>query len=71
MRLQIMTKDDCCENVLINASPVEFLVLNKALKRFIENKDTNSTDRKIAESMNETEIEFVEVEGSGNGTEVN
>jgi hypothetical protein len=61
MKITLVTQNDYCKEVLIVTTPVEFLILNKALKLFVKNKNNNDTDIKIAKRMNETKLEIKEV----------
>ena len=60
MTVQLITQDDICEGVEIKTTPAEFLVLNKALRQFKENQGNHLEDRKIAEQMTGTKLEFME-----------
>lgn len=62
MKIKVITVNDCCEKVIAECSPVEWLVVNKALKLFRVDGFNALKDREIAEAMIDTEIE-VEEEG--------
>lgn len=65
MTIKAFTRDDICLKTLIECSPEEFLILNKALKQFIKNKENNPENIQIAEEMNLAVIEFIEEESDG------
>ena len=57
MKIQLLTnKNDSCEAVLLEASPVEYLIINSALKQFKNNAINNITDKIIAERILDTEM---------------
>lgn len=60
MKVRILCKNDICEGVEITSTPAEYLVLNKAIIQFRDNKANHLEDRKIAEQMTETKLEFME-----------
>ncbi len=63
MKIQLITQNDCCEKVVVEYTPVEWLIANKALKQFRKNGYNALSDREIAENMIETEIEVEEQTG--------
>lgn len=62
MIVTVKTEHDCAKKVVLDCSPVEWLIINKALKQFYQNiLDTNHLhDVNVAESMLEVEPIFVE-----------
>lgn len=65
MTIKAFTRDDICLKTVVECSPEEYLILNKALKQFIENKVNVPENIQIAEKMDLAEIEFIEEEYDG------
>lgn len=52
MEITIDVKDDdIVEAVHLDCSPVEYLIINKALKEARNNKDWHKTDREVVKEM--------------------
>lgn len=64
MKLIVEEKDGCAEAVKIECTTTEALVLNQAMRLYLENDYVNDTDRDIMRRMLEVEPIFVETEGS-------
>ena len=64
MKLTVNEKNGCCESVHIEYTPVEALIINQAMRLYLENDYVNETDRDIMKKMLEVEPIFVEAEGS-------
>lgn len=64
MKLIVKEKDGCCESVNIEYTPAEALVINQAMRLYLENDYVHETDRDIMRKMLEVEPVFVEIEGS-------
>jgi hypothetical protein len=47
----IIEEDDVVKEVLITASPIEYLVISSALKQFAENPNNHSVDIEVAKNM--------------------
>ena len=65
MKLIVEEKDGCAEAVKIECTTTEALVLNQAMRLYLENDYVHETDRDIMRRMLEVEPIFVEIEGSG------
>ena len=61
-QIQLLAENGYCEYILIETTPAEFLVLNKALKQFAENKDNHPIDIQLAKNMESTIIQVFESE---------
>ena len=55
-----LEKNDIVESVILDCSPAEWLVINKALRLLVDNPDENEEDRAIAKDLINTETEFIE-----------
>ncbi len=64
MKLIVKEKDGCVEGVKIECTTAEYLVLNQAMRLYLENDYVHETDRDIMRRMLEVEPIFVETEGS-------
>lgn len=51
MKIIITIKDDICKNFSMECTPVEYLIINKALKQFSDNKENHKEDREKAAEM--------------------
>ena len=65
MKLIVKEKDGCCESVNIEYTPAEALIINQAMRLYLENDYVNDIDRDIMKKMLDVELVFVEAEGSG------
>lgn len=64
MKLIVKEKDGCVEGVKIEYTTTEYLVLNQAMKKYVDNGEINDIDRDIMRRMLEVEPIFEEAEGS-------
>ena len=64
MKIIFKEKDECVETVKIECSPAEYLVLNQAMKKYVDNNKIHYTDQKIMKRMLEVEPIFEETKGS-------
>ena len=64
MKLIVKEKDRCVEAVMIEYTPAEALIINQAMRLYLENDYVHETDRDIMRRMLEVEPIFVETEGS-------
>lgn len=62
MNLIVETVNDCAEKVKIECSPVEWLVINKAIRLLSENPDVSIDDMRRAKQLFSTEPEIREIE---------
>lgn len=60
MKLIYEEKDECVEAVKIDCTPAEYLVLNQAMRLYMENDYVHETDRDIMRRMLEVEPVFEE-----------
>ena len=51
MNVTINTSDDYVKSVIIEYTPVESLVINQALRRYVQDDNVNNEDRAIAKQM--------------------
>lgn len=61
MKLIVKEKDGCCESVNIEYTPAEALIINQAMRLYLENDYVHETDRDIMRRMLEVEPIFEEV----------
>lgn len=54
------TINNNCENVDINCSPVEWLIIHQALKEMSMNKNVHPSDKKILDEMLKIEMQRYE-----------
>lgn len=64
MKLIVKEKDGCCESVNIEYTPTEALIINQAMRLYLENDYVHETDRDLMRRMLEVEPIFEETEGS-------
>lgn len=64
MNLIYEEKDEYVEAVKIDCSPAEYLIINQAMRLYMENDYVNETDRDIMRRMLEVKPVFEEVEGN-------
>lgn len=62
MKVTMLTEHDCCRAMVIEASPVESLVINKALRLMSENEEIAESDRRLAVQMGKDMMRFEQVE---------
>lgn len=51
MNVTINTSDDYVKSVIIEYTPAESLVINQALRRYVQDDNVNNEDRAIAKQM--------------------
>ena len=51
MKLIVNEKDGCCVSVSIEYTPTEALIINQAMRRYVNDEEVNETDRAIMERM--------------------
>lgn len=61
MKLIVKEKDRCAEGAKIECTTTEYLVLNQAMKKYIDNGEINDIDRDIMRRMLEVKPIFEEV----------
>ena len=63
MKLIVEEKDGCAERVKIEYTTMEALIINQAMRLYIENDYVNERERDIMRRMLEVEPIFVDVKG--------
>lgn len=61
MKLIVNERDGCCESVNIEYTPTEVLIINQAMRRYINDEEINEKNRKVMEQMLEVKPIFVDV----------
>ena len=61
MKLIVNEKDGCCESINIEYTPVEALIINQAMRRYVDDEEVNETDRAIMEHMLDVKPIFREI----------
>lgn len=61
MKLIVEEKDGCAESVKIEYTTIEALIINQAMRLYIENDYVNERERDIMRKMLEVEPIFVDV----------
>ena len=51
MKLIVNEKDGCCVSVGIEYTPTEVLIINQAMRRYVDDEEVNETDRAIMGHM--------------------
>lgn len=51
MRLTVNEKSGCCESVSIEYTPKEVLVINHAMRRYVNDEEVSKENRAIMEQM--------------------
>ena len=65
MKLIVEEKNGCAESVKIEYTTTEALIINQAMRLYVENDYVKEKERDIMRRMLEVEPIFVEAEGSG------
>ena len=61
MKLIVNEREGCCESVNIEYTPTEALIINQAMRRYVDDKKVNEVDRAIMERMLDVKPIFVDV----------
>lgn len=61
MKLIVNERDGCCESIRIEYTPVEALIINQAMRRYVNDEDVHEKDRSIMEQMLDVEPIFVDI----------
>ena len=61
MKLIVNECDGCCESVNIEYTQTEALIINHAMRRYVNDEEVNEKDRKVMEQMLEVKPIFVNV----------
>ena len=62
MYCKLITECDCAVNVVLSCTPVEFLIINKAIRFCSTSKDFAESDRKTMVLMGKAMMSFEQVE---------
>lgn len=69
MRLIVNEKDGCCVSIHIEYTPTEALIINHAMRRYVNDEEVNEKDRKVMEQMLDVEPIFREIEAESEDKE--
>ena len=61
MKLIVNTKDGCCESIHIEYTPTEALIINQAMRRYVNDEEVNENNRNAMEQMLDVEPIFREI----------
>lgn len=61
MKLIVNERDGCCESIHIEYKPTEALIINQAMRRYVNDEEVNEKDRKAMEQMLDVKPIFVDV----------
>lgn len=61
MKTIVNEKDGCCESVGIEYTPKEILVINHAMRRYVNDEEVSEENREIMEQMLDVEPVFREI----------
>jgi hypothetical protein len=60
MKLIVNEKDGCCESIQIEYTPKEALIINHAMRRYVNDEEVNEKNRKAMEQMLDVKPIFVD-----------
>lgn len=61
MKLMVNECEGYCESIHIEYTPTEALIINQAMRRYVNDEEINEEDRKVMEQMLEVKPIFVDV----------
>ena len=61
MKLIVNEHDGCCESIQIEYTPTEALIINQAMRRYVNDEEINEENRTIMEQMLDVKPLFVDV----------
>lgn len=61
MRLTVNEKTGCCESVSIEYTPKEVLIINHAMRRYVNDEEVSEENRAIMEQMLDVKPAFREI----------
>lgn len=64
MKLTVNERNGCCESIHAKYTPTEFLIINQAMRRYVDDENENEEDRAIMEHMLAVKPNFVDMERS-------
>lgn len=69
MKLIVNEKDGCCVSVSIECTTVEALIINQAMRRYVDDEEMHEVNRKVMQRMLDVEPIFREIEAESEGRE--
>lgn len=70
MKLIVNEKDGCCVSVSIEYTTVEALIINHAMRRYVNDEEMSEVDRKVMQRMLDVEPIFREIEAESEETDI-
>ena len=64
MKLIVNKKDGYCESIHIEYTPTEALIINQAMRRYVDDEEMKEDDRKVMEQMLDIKPIFVDIKKS-------
>ena len=64
MTITVNERNGCCESIHAEYTPTEFLIINQAMRRYVDDENENEEDRAIMEQMLAVKPNFVDMERS-------
>ncbi len=64
MKLIVNERNGCCESIQIEYTPTEALIINQAMRRYVNDEEVNEDNRKVMKQMLDVEPIFVDLAGS-------
>jgi len=61
MKLIVNEKDGCCASINIEYTPTEALIINQAMRRYVDDEGVHEDNRTAMEQMLEVKPIFVDV----------
>jgi len=61
MKLIVNEHDGCCKSINIEYTPTEALIINQAMRRYVNDEEVNEDNRKAMEQMLDVEPIFREI----------
>ena len=61
MKLIVKEKDGCCESIHVEYTPTEALIINHAMRRYVDDEEVNEKKRKVMKQMLDVEPIFREI----------
>jgi len=68
MKIIVNEKDGCCESITIEYTPTEALIINHAMRRYVNDKKINEKARIIMKQMLDVEPIFREIKAESEST---
>jgi hypothetical protein len=61
MKLIVYEKNGCCESIQIEYTPTEALIINQAMRKYVDDEGVNEEDKIIMEQMLNVKPIFVDL----------